>query len=271
METRKIALACFFGGALCTAVALFFSPTYWWLGLLAGLAGGYLGYEFREVLQAVPVAWGRAGAVWEEYAPLVVEGVRKPHPFLYTALVIATPLWWWWFAAVAPPYGVPQGFLGWLTPLMIVAYVDFALPTVGVLFVLAVIGSDDASATARVFIVSSRYGRKVGYGEAWRWMGRGLVKTVVFLLWGGWIALGSGLARFAWRLFRLIHSQKRVLCALGGTLGGLIGYVVLVRPVMTPLEQMTLVLFGGILGAAFGVVDYEIVAKRLLHVSTAKA
>jgi len=55
-ETMKIGLACFVGGAVCTAVALLVLPALWWLGMLAGFAAGYLAYEFREVLQAVPKA-----------------------------------------------------------------------------------------------------------------------------------------------------------------------------------------------------------------------
>ncbi|MEK7089596.1 MAG: hypothetical protein AAB920_02140, partial [Patescibacteria group bacterium] len=57
METKKIALACFVGGALCATVALLVAPLYWWLGLIVGFAGGYVAYEFREVLKAIPIAW----------------------------------------------------------------------------------------------------------------------------------------------------------------------------------------------------------------------
>ena len=46
METKKIALACFIGGALCCAVTFMIAPLYWWFGLLAGLAGGYISYDF---------------------------------------------------------------------------------------------------------------------------------------------------------------------------------------------------------------------------------
>ena len=56
METKKIAVACFIGGVLCCAVALMFAPVYWWFGLIAGMAGGYISYEFRKVLVAIPIA-----------------------------------------------------------------------------------------------------------------------------------------------------------------------------------------------------------------------
>ncbi len=57
METRKIAIVCFIGVVLCSAVALLVAPAFWWFGLLAGLAGGYISYEFRGKFVSQDKAW----------------------------------------------------------------------------------------------------------------------------------------------------------------------------------------------------------------------
>ena len=65
-ETKKIGLACFIGGFLGSLVALLVAPTFWWLGLVAGFATGYVSHEFRSVLRAIPTAWEVAREVGGE-------------------------------------------------------------------------------------------------------------------------------------------------------------------------------------------------------------
>jgi hypothetical protein len=85
METRKIAVSCFIGGVLCGAVAMLFAPAYWWLGLIAGFAGGYISYEFKAVVQAIPEALELTKgeivqgitSTWNDF----VSFWRRPHPF----------------------------------------------------------------------------------------------------------------------------------------------------------------------------------------------
>lgn len=92
METRKIAIACFVGGALCCAVALIVARSFWWFGLIAGFAGGYISYEFREVCRNVPIALKRAGenvfggaaGNWIRFKSFFL----KPHPFLYSTILM---------------------------------------------------------------------------------------------------------------------------------------------------------------------------------------
>lgn len=55
MNIKSMLLACFIGGTLCCGVALLVIRQFWWLGLLAGGAGGFLGYEFRQTLV---ITWG---------------------------------------------------------------------------------------------------------------------------------------------------------------------------------------------------------------------
>src|ERR1043165_4725792 len=67
-------------------------------------------------------------------------------------------------------------------------------------------------------------------------------------------------------LFKFIHRYERVLCALDGTLGGVITYVRFTSPHNTPMQNVVAVIFGMILGAGWGVLNYEIISKRVLKV-----
>ena len=57
MNTEKgIALACFMGAALGALLALQWGH-FWWIGILAGGALGYLCFRFRELVRAVSRVW----------------------------------------------------------------------------------------------------------------------------------------------------------------------------------------------------------------------
>jgi hypothetical protein len=121
-------------------------------------------------------------------------------------------------------------------------------------------------------------GRKIvllTYSSAFLWMGRGIIEIILFFVWQLWkyIAIGIWktmmfLFRFAWHLFKLIHSHKRVLCAIDGMLGGAISYLCFRSSAHMFADYAALVLFGGLLGAAFGVADWKIVSKKILRVAS---
>jgi hypothetical protein len=101
MKTHtKIVIACFFGGALGLTVALLVTPALWYLGLLAGFVAGYLGYEFRQTVAAIPRAWRAAGngvqsgwdaieGAWKRMAHAIESWLSIKHPFIYPAAMIA--------------------------------------------------------------------------------------------------------------------------------------------------------------------------------------
>lgn len=293
METRKIALACFVGGALCCGVALLFSPTYWWLGLLAGLAGGYVGYEFREVWRAVPIAWWaarrRSRTAWDMGLALTKWWLAQPHPFVYPALVPFLPIALWLTGRLWQTWSGSGLEALVLVSLSLFLWVDVLALLVAILYGLAFLGVrrgercfwtpflllghiDTARAQAEVsFLETNGYRRKpLTYRNVLRWVALGLVVglVVVPLQWVG--ELCGFLVRFVGRLFRLIHSQKRVLCALDGTLGGGLAYFWLGTAVTAWGEGMVLVIFGGLLGAALGVLNWQLVSVRLLHLPASR-
>ncbi|HEY0010591.1 MAG TPA: hypothetical protein VGB97_01600, partial [Candidatus Paceibacterota bacterium] len=77
----RIARASGIGGALCAIVALAVSPHLWWLGILVGFAGGYVAFEFRDVLRAIPVAFKASDAAIGKF-------FSKRHPVLYPSLAV---------------------------------------------------------------------------------------------------------------------------------------------------------------------------------------
>lgn len=302
METRKIAIACFIGGVLCSAVALLFAPTYWWLGLVAGIAGGYISYEFREVCKAVPVALRATGAksvdAWCCNAVVVKKWLANPHPFFWPGVLLGggSSIYFFFASGLAAemwkgPVGAPIPLIASMVVIFVIALsLDLWLATAivtGPLFVLAFIGARASErcywkpfTTAHNDKVETQRLRQKGYVErpltyanAYRWIAKGIGVILFFFAWTVPKHLVIGILKviqlcvlFLWRLFKLIHSEKWVLCATDGTLGGLASYLWLAPSTTTFSGHVVLVLFGGLLGEVFGVANWEIVSKRILHI-----
>ena len=90
-----------------------------------------------------------------------------------------------------------------------------------------------------------------------------MTKTIVII---------KSLVIFPWVLFKLIHSEKRLLCGIDAGLGTTVAYFLSLN--FVPLTTATFIFFvicGGILGAGFGIINYELVSKRIFkfHLETA--
>ena len=88
-----------------------------------------------------------------------------------------------------------------------------------------------------------------------------LLLGVWYLFKGIWWLVRRGIpgaavviARFSWHLFKLIHSDERLLCGIDAAIGVLIGYFT------------GNALIGALLGGLFGVLNFEIMSKRVLKV-----
>lgn len=286
METRKIALACFIGGVLCGAVALMFAPVYWWLGLLAGMAGGYLSYEFSDVRASSTIALRVAGqgfaSAWITRIQAMKVWLSSPHPFVYVGAIL--PLWIL-YVCLPDAWNEDLGTAVVLTVAVFVAYAVYAMVASALLYGVADIGKEvvrrdgwyssvmDPHGALRLS-VRERGVASLGYSNAAKLFTIGVLEIIRFFVWTIWkslaIALWTALCfalRYAWLLCKLIHSEKRVLCAIHGTLGGAASYLTLASPTMSVAEQFMVVVFGGMLGAAFGVAGWHLVPKRLPAVS----
>ncbi|MDD5726730.1 MAG: hypothetical protein PHC53_05015 [Patescibacteria group bacterium] len=301
METRKIALACFIGGVLCSLVALLFAPAFWWFGLISGFVGGYLAYDFREVLRAIPKAARAVGEIIAEEWPDAKKWLVRPRPILYLAMSLAIVI-----GSIIP-------LLEWLVEARIQGIVVFISVISAAPFLVIISGASEilmekGADAERCFWITTpedvktwanrrKYYSDMGYAEkpytyanAYRWLVRGIgvvcLGVIRFLFWDMWRTVGEfllqvliyvGLALlgcvyypclFGYKLFKLIHSHKRVLCAFDSAIGGAMSYLLLARSAHTLGAQVALVLFGGLLGAGFGVLNWEVVSKRLLHVES---
>jgi hypothetical protein len=291
METRRIAFACFVGGSLCCTVALMFAPIYWWLGLIAGVAGGYVSYEFREVCKAIPLAMRatRRGSVsaWDGLIASAKAWLSRPHPFGYPAAALAFPVW---VTMLGPAWVNEVLLLGKEPVLYSILFVEFYVflvaMFVGVIGIFALIG---ARISERCYWVPTKIGDQsedfaelcnkgyrevpLTYAGVFRWSAKGFGLTIKFFAWTLWKYLAIKVwamicffGRFAWHLFKLIHSDKRLLCAIDGTIGGAVAFIWLTSAVMSFPEQVMFVIFGGLFGAAFGLADWKIVSKRILRI-----
>jgi hypothetical protein len=305
METKKIAVACFAGGALCCAVALVAAPVLWWLGILAGFAGGYISYEFREVLRAIPVALraARRGSAkaWDGAIAEAREFFSEPHPLIYPAVAVMTPFYLWAmrFLGLELIKPSPDGHvILFALSMFLVAFAavalffEMTLCVLGPLTLLAFIGarfgekrfwlphlasSDDAEKTTKRLEGKGLQSEPLTYRNVGRWIAKGSGLTVLFFVWTLWkhLVIASWnllcyLGRFAWHLVELIHSKERLLCGIDGAISGAIAYFLFATPHMSLVAKGATVFFGGLIGAALGVLNYEVVSKRILHVAPAR-
>ena len=304
METRKIAVACFIGGALCCAVAIMFAPVYWWFGLIAGIAGGYISYEFREVRRAIPIAMRATGRgsvyAWDGAIAKAKAWLSESHPFFYPAAIIVAPFYFWGVSYLVPELlmrpvtniSVTVLFSMMMVAIGVIAFVEMTWVVIAPMVIFAFIGARVEKYywwplflpnSLEKYVVQELEAKgfrcePLDYRNLARWIAKGLGLTVLFFVWTLWKHLAIAarttlcfLGRFAWHLFKLIHSEKRVLCAIDGMLGGVVSYVSFASSVMSFPEQMMFVIFGGLLGAAFGVANWEIVSKRILRVPASTA
>jgi len=283
-ETRKIAFACFIGGAICSAVALLLAPTLWWLGMLAGFAGGYLSYEFREVIKATSVAWRVAKDdtvdCWVGMFNAIRKWLLEPHHVLYPSVTITVALYaltayWMYYTSIpASAYVLVAG-------MFLLAYFP-----VERFFLLCVhFGVRKENCFYYPFAMPDKYEADIRkrlekeglkqvpmtYKSEMRWFFKGLAlicfnivckmpKAVAI----GFVSMCSFFFRYGWFLFKLIHSQKHVLCGLDGVVGGTVSYLWL----SSSGHPVLVVLFGGLLGAMFGILNWEVVSVRWLKVQT---
>ncbi len=116
------------------------------------------------------------------------------------------------------------------------------------------------------------------YANVIRWIIRGIFVAILFFCWKIpcfilWLPFAIGYeaslfaSRFIKRLFILIHSHKRLLCGFDGTLGGLSAYWLGASQMATLPEALVVIIAGGLLGALFGVANWELISKRWLKLA----
>lgn len=288
METKKIGFACFIGGTLCGALALWFSPTYWWLGLIAGGAGGYISYEFRESYQAVPIALNTAGKgsvrVWNKSLRHTIEWFSRPHPFFYLPAIVSTLSLSLFLGTAELLSNYPEGLI-----IITMIFILFPLVAFVPIAILAFIGARIGEKSywwprllpsePRVNKARLAQLKKGGlqhkpttYSNVLRWVVKGIGIITSYFMWGFWRDMGIEcweslcfLSRFAKEFLVLIRSHKRLLCAINSAIGGGVSYLMFFSSQVSSGEQVMLIFFGGLIGAGLGILNWEIISKRILQ------
>ena len=88
------------------------------------------------------------------------------------------------------------------------------------------------------------------------------VPYLIFVIGKGVVFLLALLPRFIWNVFVLIHSELRLLCLLDGGLGAVVGTLI--------ASTLAGMLVGALAGGIFGVLNFEIVSKRILKLVPSK-
>jgi len=252
-RSLKVGLACAFGAFIGSIVALQLNQYWWWLGLIVGGGVGYFSYEFKKFLQAIPVAWNSVihwhpdREKWKLTGKIFVcYGVFALSPVIFFDVLFFIPSM------------LDQRFSQQDVVIMAVM-----LPICGALFcglLLSLLSLNEVSKDKETI---HRDGKKFAakgnplivyfyYVPKYTFIG---IKLVVYEIPPLFVAIGHGFAKlclFVWTVFKFIHSEERVLCAFDAAVGAGIGYA------------YHNALIGMLAGGIFGVLNYEIVSKRVL-------
>lgn len=247
-QKMKIALSCFFGAAIGAVIALEVHLYFWWVGALAGGLVGYIGYDVRRFIAAIPEAWnyavsgeGRRMAKQGLIAAIISSAILIPGVLLISGFVYQKQI----HAFLPAGYQVGE-----------VWSIYFGMSVASFLVLQVMLGH---------YIEVPKW-------KELEWMHALLLNHVALLLFTPVLAICIALAfvigasvvafnvvrtgiRFTKHLFILVHSEARLICGCDAAIGATIGFFA-----GSPL-------IGGIVGAAVGVLNYEIISKRLLKLA----
>lgn len=115
--------------------------------------------------------------------------------------------------------------------------------------------------------------KPITYENFFRWLATGLREIAKFFLWQLWAFLAATVlwggtklfAQLLWHLVKLIHTQKRSLCAIDSALGVTFSWWFLAGSTTDLAHQILFVAAAGAVGALCGIVHWELV-RRMLNV-----
>ncbi len=250
-QTLNIGLACGFGALVGTTLALQFSPSLFWLGLLVGGIVGYLTCELRETVNAVKQTASRMNVLnpRQILATLKAEGRDLISAFrnaVWLAIAESGPM------AILAMYIYALGDYQTLPSSVIVGF----LMSICMIIPLSLVFESTMESKYNWLRNIKRIARytSIFTFPVWLvyWSIRGLAYGVTLLP-----SVAVWCFRFAWRVFILIHSERRVICFVDSVLGASIGYAL-----GSPLIGLSA-------GFWLGVLNYQVVSIRLLKLKPA--
>lgn len=227
------------GAGIGVLVALQMNHFFWWVGAVVGGFVGYLTYDFKEVVKAVPHAWHRASS-WRPS-----ENLKGVVLWVITILFL--------------------GFFCWGSLATLLGFWFNEIPrTAEAILIIPLFMGFGLCLWALACFTMSEYLRNANLKEATIWALRE-TNPIMVLFWhlprGCWYTTKWSVTvaipttrRFLKELFFLVHSDIRLLCGLDAALGACAGYF------------FGNALIGAIAGGIFGVLNYEIFSKKVLKV-----
>ena len=294
-KTKKIVVGCFVGGATCSIVAIVLMPAFWLLGLMAGAAAGftagYIGYDFMAILRAVPTArektrealikMHKSFPTKRKAAFMFYSGTVQ---FMFTSMFLGFFFFGFGHARLARPETVD-----WEATGLVALFLLVVIPFISSIFFIFVSSNDFVDGSTEEqrndFTTMKKLAFWLFFPLSLPYAGICVIKYAAIGLWRlpvalRWLSLRilpaflvikedcqtivRAVALFVWNLFLLIHRKERTICAIDGTLGGLISIFTLSPSVETLTQKSMLILFGAMLGVFIGVLNYELVTKRWL-------
>lgn len=253
----KIMIACGLGGLIGGFVASeVMGAFFWWVGIVVGALVAYLAFDFSRVIGAVPMAARRATAwrpnpeFWRMFGAHLLSLGSSISTFsvgFYTASVVRT--------STQPAH------------LQKVAAVAGSVTFITVVLAAAISASLLDPEQKEEELKECRW-NAIHFNPFsfyfWflpKWTMIGMWKAIRFVptLLGYVPSVIRTVGRFFWHLFKLIHSDMRLLVAADAALGVVIGFT------------LGNVLLCGAIGAVLGVLSYELISKRLFHIAPSPA
>lgn len=303
MNLRKMIIAVFAGGSIGALVGIWLAASFWWLGILVGFAAGYLGYEFRQTLAAIPVAFRAARAGASATTQRALNWFAKPHPFAYPSFLVAVTALCVLDRRTGVTAAIWQEFVSGgfalagivVIPILLLAFLFLGSVFCSyVLIVFAFIGADSVRECWRwddsdsywglrsISEVTSRLGSSYSeqpliYRNVARWVLHGVGAVLTFFVWRLWVQAAHALWGFLcflgnllFRFVTLIRSNERMACGLYAAMGSGASLWLYVLPSadLTLGQQVACVVSGGVLATALGLVGQKLLGILLPYLSS---
>lgn len=257
-QSLKGAAFSFLWGVIGVFIALQMYPYFWWVGMFAGVFG-YLTWEFGEVVRAVPRAWRRATS-WK---PNKEYWKSLGCCFIYSFVVTGS------FSALAGLsfFAIFAVLLGGLLTASSIIVATSTLFSVS--FLLALMTTLDFDPKTDFQMLEN--GRQLAsefnlLTICFKHIPRGayllvthsiiFIPFVVKVLRQRILIATSTIGHFIYHLFRLIHSEERLLVGVYIASGVAVGYLVFRNAIA-----------GGLAAGGLAYAAREIISKRILKVT----
>lgn len=260
---------------LSMLVCYLFNQDFWWLGLVPGFLLGWLVFGFGDLRTAVPTAFEYAMSGLQMLGKIAypVQAIRRARP------VSLWCLWSIWTAVSPMPVVVLFVLLAdWLNYqwwYYLGRESTSGLLSIGAFFVMMLNINDlfslpfylDRNVSDREKIASyKRFSLIHGPLLPFWWIYK-IGMWVVDLLQISALVFAEiclFTARFVWKLFVLVHTHERALIVTDGVLGAAVAFPTLV--VGAHMQVLPALSLGFLLGGLLGVINFELISKRVLNI-----